>query len=31
VHFLLHDHLRDGGYNTCSSYDTLGKSKFIVC
>jgi len=27
VHFLLHDHLRDGGYNTCSSYDTLGKSE----
>ncbi|CAN9201902.1 unnamed protein product [Alternaria alternata] len=26
VHFLLHDHLRDGGYNTCSSYDTLGKN-----
>lgn len=26
VHFLLHDHL-DRGYNACSNYDTLGKSK----
>jgi hypothetical protein len=26
VHFLLHDHL-DRGYNACSTYDTLGKSK----
>lgn len=25
VHFLLHDHL-DRGYNSCSTYDTLGKN-----
>lgn len=29
VHFLLHDHL-DRGYNACSNYDTLGKSKWIM-
>jgi hypothetical protein len=29
VHFLLRDHLRGGGYNTASSYDTLGKSKYL--
>lgn len=28
VHFLLHDHL-DRGYNACSNYDTLGKSKSL--
>lgn len=28
VHFLLHDHL-DRGYNACSNYDTLGKSKYL--
>ncbi|ORY15753.1 hypothetical protein BCR34DRAFT_558493 [Clohesyomyces aquaticus] len=26
VHFLLHDHLCNGGYNTNASYDTLGKN-----
>jgi hypothetical protein len=25
VHFLLHDHL-DRGFNSCSTYDTLGKN-----
>ena len=30
VHFLLHDHL-DRGYNACSNYDTLGKSKWMHC